>query len=102
MPCSQELPLNSPRERTECRLLWSYACGTRRVDEAHRRKGLSIFLLGEAFRQFIREGIMLVEAQAMQHNAAALGMYHKLGFRQVGQGSVFRKDSEQHQRRLRT
>ena len=67
-----------------------------RVDEAHRRKGLSVYLLSEAFRQFIREGIMLVEAQAMQHNAAALGMYHKLGFRQVGQGSVFRKDAQRH------
>ena len=63
------------------------------VDPAHRRKGLSIFLLSEAFRHFIREGITVVEAQAMQHNSAALGMYHKLGFQQVGQGSVFRKDS---------
>lgn len=64
------------------------------VDRAHRRKGLSIFLLSEAFRQFIRQGVMLVEAQAMQHNAIALAMYHKLGFQQVGQGSVFRKDDQ--------
>jgi len=62
------------------------------VDRAHRRKGLAVFLLSEAFRQFIRQGIMLVEAQTMQHNAAARALYHKLGFRQVGQGSVFRKD----------
>ncbi len=61
------------------------------VAEPLRRRGLAVFLLSEAFRQFIRQGIMLVEAQTMQHNAAALGMYHKLGFQQVGQGSVFRK-----------
>ena len=63
------------------------------VEPPHRRKGLAVFLLSEAFRQFIRQGVVLVEAQAMQHNGAALGMYHKLGFRQVGQGSVFRKQS---------
>lgn len=61
------------------------------VDESLRRRGLAIFLLSEAFRQFIRQGIMLVEVQVIQHNAAAVGMYHKLGFQQVGQGSVFRK-----------
>ena len=61
------------------------------VADAFRRRGLAIFLLSEAFRQFIREGINLVEAQAMQQNTGALGMYHKLGFRQIGQGSVFRK-----------
>ena len=27
----------------------------------------------------------------MQHNVAALGMYRKLNFQQIGQGSVFRK-----------
>lgn len=63
------------------------------VDEAYRRRGLSIFLLCEALRQFIRQGITLVEAQCMHHNIAARGMYHKLGFQQVGQGSIFRKDA---------
>ena len=61
------------------------------VDESLRRRGLAIFLLSEAFRQFIRQGIMLVEAQATEHNTAALAVYRKLGFRQVDQGSVFRK-----------
>ena len=61
------------------------------VAEAYRRRGLALFLLSEAFRQFTRQGITTVEAQAMQHNVAALGMYHKLNFQQIGQGSVFRK-----------
>ena len=61
------------------------------VDEAYRRRGLAVFLLSEAFRQFARQGIATVEAQAMQHNVAALGMYRKLKFRQTGEGSVFRK-----------
>lgn len=62
------------------------------VDQSLRRRGLAIFLLSEAFRQFIREGIMLVEAQTTKHNTAARGVYEKLGFQQIGQGSVFRKD----------
>ncbi len=61
------------------------------VGEAFRRRGLAVFLLSEAFRQFARQGIATVEAQAMQHNVAALGMYRKLNFQQIGQGSVFRK-----------
>ncbi len=61
------------------------------VDESVRRRGFAVFLLSEAFRQFIREGIDTVETQTMQHNRSALGLYHKLGFHQIGQGSVFRK-----------
>ena len=61
------------------------------MGEAFRRRGLAVFLLSEAFRQFARQGIATVEAQAMQHNVAALGMYRKLSFQQIGQGSVFRK-----------
>lgn len=62
------------------------------VDESIRRRGLAVFLLSEAFRQFVSHGILLVEARVMQQNAAALGMYQKLGFNQVGYGSVFRKE----------
>ncbi len=61
------------------------------VDPALRRRGLAVFLLSEAFRQFGRQGITVIEAQTMQHNAHALGMYRKLGFEQVGQGIVYRK-----------
>jgi len=62
------------------------------VEESLRRRGLAVFLLSEAFRQFIRQGIMLVETQVAQHNDAALGAFRQLGFEQVGYGSVFRKD----------
>jgi GNAT superfamily N-acetyltransferase len=62
------------------------------VEESLRRRGLAVFLLSEAFRQFVGQGILLVEAQVMQHNAAALGVYAKLGFQPAGYGSVFRKE----------
>ncbi len=62
------------------------------VEESARRRGLAIFLLSEAFRQFIREGSREVEIQAMQHNLAAQALYRKMGFQQFGQGSVFRKE----------
>ena len=63
------------------------------VEESFRRRGLAIFLLGEAFRHFHREGITTVEVQAMQHSVAALGLYQKLGFQQVAHGSVLRKET---------
>lgn len=62
------------------------------VDESARRRGLAIFLLSEAFRQFIREGSREVEVQAMQHNLAAQALYRKMGFEQFEQGGVFRKE----------
>lgn len=62
------------------------------VDEPYRRRGLAVFLLSEAFRQFLRQGIMHVEVQARQTNAAVLEMFLKLGFQQVEQGGVWRKD----------
>ncbi len=61
------------------------------VQESFRRRGLAVFLLSEAFRQFIRQGIVLVEAQVAEHNTAGQGVYRKLGFTQIDQGSVFRK-----------
>jgi ribosomal protein S18 acetylase RimI-like enzyme len=51
-----------------------------------------VFLLSEACRQFAREGTLTVEVQAMQHNLAAQGLYRKMGFQQIGQGSVLRKE----------
>jgi GNAT superfamily N-acetyltransferase len=62
------------------------------VEESFRRHGLAVFLLCEAFRQFARQGTETIDIQAMQHNLGALGLYRKLGFQQVGQGSVFRKE----------
>jgi GNAT superfamily N-acetyltransferase len=61
------------------------------VDPAQRRQGLAQFLMGEAFRQLAAEGIALVEAQAMLRDEASLGLFKKLGFKQVDEGVVFRK-----------
>jgi len=40
----------------------------------------------------MREGAATVQVQAMQHNIAALGLYRKLRFQQIDQGSVLRKE----------
>jgi GNAT superfamily N-acetyltransferase len=63
------------------------------VDESYRCHGLAMFLLSEAFRQFLRQGIMRVEVQTRSTNAAALGTFRKLGFQPAGEGGVWRKDS---------
>jgi len=60
---------------------------------ARRRQGLAMFLLGEAFERLRNRGIVVVEAQTMQHNEPALALYHKLGFTKVDEGIVYRKDS---------
>jgi GNAT superfamily N-acetyltransferase len=63
------------------------------VEPSHRRRGLAIFLLSEAFRQFLRQGIGAVETQTVRRNVDALGVFEKMGFEQIGQGSVFRKQA---------
>lgn len=63
------------------------------VDRAHRREGLATYLLGDAFRQLREQGVGLIEAQTMQDNLPARGLYGKLGFREVDQGVVYRKDA---------
>lgn len=64
------------------------------VEPSAHRRGLASFVLSEACRQFVRQGIGFVDAQVMQHNKAAIALYHKLGFEQVDQGSVYRKDAD--------
>jgi GNAT superfamily N-acetyltransferase len=63
------------------------------VDESHRRRGLAVFLLSEAFRQFLRQGIVHVDMLVQQSNAGALELFRKLGFQQFEQGGVWRKDA---------
>jgi GNAT superfamily N-acetyltransferase len=63
-----------------------------KVDPAQTHQGLATFLLGDAFRQLQTQGISLVEVQAMQHNSPAQGLYRKLGFQEVDQGQVLRKE----------
>jgi ribosomal protein S18 acetylase RimI-like enzyme len=57
-----------------------------------RRKGIATYLLSEAFERLRNRGIVLVEAQTMQHNEPALNLYEKLGFQKVDEGIVYRKE----------
>lgn len=61
------------------------------VDSRHRRQGLVSFMLSEIFHHLARQGVAAVEVQTMQGNTAAVGLYRKLGFQEVDQGIVFRK-----------
>jgi ribosomal protein S18 acetylase RimI-like enzyme len=61
------------------------------VDAGQRRQGLGTFLVAESMRQMHEQGATLVETQTMQSNTAAVGLYKKLGFKEVDQGLVLRK-----------
>jgi len=61
------------------------------VDSTQRRRGLATCLLSESFRQIQLQGFSLVEVQVMHNNEPAIGLYRKLGFVEVDQGSVLRK-----------
>jgi GNAT superfamily N-acetyltransferase len=61
------------------------------VDPMYQRRGVATFLLSEAFRRFQRQGIVLVEAQALETNAPGLNLFQKLGFTKTGEGKVYRK-----------
>jgi GNAT superfamily N-acetyltransferase len=63
------------------------------VSHHERRKGLATFLLSDAFDRLRSRGIQLVEAHTMQQNAPAIAMYTRLGFKQVDEGIVYRKDA---------
>jgi GNAT superfamily N-acetyltransferase len=63
------------------------------VPSDQRRKGLATFLLGEAFERLRNRGILVIEAQTMQQNTPAIAMYTKLGFKQVDEGVMYRKDA---------
>jgi ribosomal protein S18 acetylase RimI-like enzyme len=62
------------------------------VQNELRRSGLATYLLTEAFGRLRNRGIVLVEAQTMQHNTPALELYKKLGFNKVDEGVVYRKE----------
>src|SRR6185437_9748520 len=62
------------------------------VDEAYRRRGLALYLLGDAFRQLQGQGVTLIQAQTIKRNTAAVKLYEKLGFTPIDEGAVFRKD----------
>jgi GNAT superfamily N-acetyltransferase len=55
-------------------------------------QGLATFLISEALKELHQQGIGLVEAQTMQRNTAAIGLYRKLGFTRIDSGAVYRKE----------
>lgn len=55
-------------------------------------QGLATFLISEALKDLQQQGVGLVEAQTMQRNTAAIGLYHKLGFTRIDSGAVYRKE----------
>jgi GNAT superfamily N-acetyltransferase len=63
------------------------------VSAHNRRKGLATFLLVEAFERLRSRGILIVEAQTMRQNAPALALYAKMGFKQVDEGVIYRKEA---------
>jgi ribosomal protein S18 acetylase RimI-like enzyme len=63
------------------------------VDASQRRQGLASCLFAETFKQLAAEGVGLIEAQALLRDTATVGLFKKLGFQQVDEGVVFRKES---------
>ncbi|MCA9189950.1 MAG: GNAT family N-acetyltransferase [Pirellulaceae bacterium] len=62
------------------------------VPPPHRRTGLGTFINAYAMRHLRDRGATHVEVQTMINNTAALALYRKLGFNEVDQGIVLRKD----------
>ncbi|MGI9495470.1 MAG: GNAT family N-acetyltransferase [Mariniblastus sp.] len=56
------------------------------VPEELRRGGIATFLVGEALRHLMQQGVGLVEAQTRESDQPAIGVFRKLGFEEVGQG----------------
>jgi GNAT superfamily N-acetyltransferase len=63
------------------------------VDPLYRRRGVATFLLSEAFRQFHRQAVAVVETQTQEANIPSLNLYQKFGFKKTGGGKVYRKDN---------
>ncbi len=62
------------------------------IEPPYRRRGLGLFLLSEAFQQFMRQGIVHVEVQTPQSNTVAIELFRRLGFQLAEQGGVWRKE----------
>ncbi len=60
--------------------------------ESARRQGLSTFLIGEALRQLHAHGVARCQVQCMKQNTAAQELYRKLGFKEIDEGLVLRKE----------
>jgi GNAT superfamily N-acetyltransferase len=62
------------------------------VTAQRQRQGLAKYLLGEAFRHLHNQGFAMAEVHVAQENAAALALFCSLGFEQVDQSVLYRKD----------
>jgi GNAT superfamily N-acetyltransferase len=62
------------------------------VEEKFRHQGYASFLLNEILNSLTQAGCISLEAQTMQANSAAIGMYNKLGFHETNRGRMFRKE----------
>ena len=62
------------------------------VELESKRKGFGTYLVAEALKHAHAEGAALAEVQTMQSNRPALTLYARLGFQQVDQGIVLRKE----------
>lgn len=61
------------------------------ISKNRRHQGLATFLLGEAFRHLYSQGTSLIEVHCDAANAAARGLFTKMGFAQIEEGIVLRK-----------
>lgn len=62
------------------------------VHEAHRRQGVGTYLLGEAFKQLMQQGIGSVEVHIPAEDAACAALCRKLGLQAAAEAVRFRKD----------
>ena len=62
------------------------------VDEAHRRQGVATYLLGEAFKQLVQQGIGSVEAHIPADDPASNALCRKLGLQVAAEAVRFCKD----------
>jgi len=61
------------------------------VEPPLRGQGVGPFLVAESLRQLQENAVMAVETQTMADNQVALRLYHRLGFTEVTQGTVYRR-----------
>jgi ribosomal protein S18 acetylase RimI-like enzyme len=62
------------------------------VEPSVQHEGLATFLVSEALKELQHKGVGLVEAQTMERNKPAIGLYQKLGFTRVDSGAVYRRE----------
>ena len=56
------------------------------VPEEFRRGGIATFLVSEALKYYMQQGVEFVEAQTLASDPAAIGVFGKLGFEQIDEG----------------